>query len=255
MNILRIGLLLTIFLLCLACANAQSKTVKNINAAFTVGMSYGSNISIADLADRYGSHAAIGLDLEWITRERSFIFGVNNRYHFGTNVNEDVLSSLRGVEGQILGIDNTFSSVFLRQRGLYTGVVVGKIFKTGNNAKAGIRVSNTTGLWMHWIRLQDDFDSVPQIDGLYRAGYDRLTTGLAFQQFIGYQNLSSNKRINFMIGLEFTEGFTKNRRDINYNTQLPDNTSRFDMTIGIKAGLMLPFYKGSFTADDDETFY
>lgn len=62
-------------------------------------------------------------------------------------------------------------------------------------------------------------------------------------QFLGYINFSNSKRINFYAGLNFTEGFTQNRRAMNFDTGLKDNTKRFDLLIGFRIGWIFPLYK------------
>ena len=107
---------------------------------------------------------------------------------------------------------------------------------------------------MHWIRFQDDSQSVPQLNGLYKAGYDRLSGGFGLSQFIGYETLALNGRINLIAGFELLEGFTSNLRSINYDTQTKDDRSRFDMTSGLRIGLILPFYKYT-SGEEKEIFY
>ena len=41
----------------------------------------------------------------------------------------------------------------------------------------------------------------------YLKYYDRLTVGVLLKQYIGYQNMSNNKLVNFTIGIEIIEGF------------------------------------------------
>jgi len=47
--------------------------------------------------------------------------------------------------------------------------------------------------------------------------------------------------MNFYIGIEFTQAFTKNRRGFNYNTGEYDNASRLDLLYSLKAGMVIPF--------------
>jgi hypothetical protein len=73
--------------------------------------------------------------------------------------------------------------------------------------------------------------------------YDRLTNGLCLSQFLGYTNFSNSRRINFYAGLEFMEGFTKNRRNYNFDTAMKDDASRLDFFLGFKLGWIIPLYK------------
>jgi hypothetical protein len=153
-------------------------------------------------------------------------------------------------DGEIVGGDGVFSSVVLRQRGFYVGAKFGKLFPLSeSNPRSGIRVTLGAGLLEHKIRVQDDSRQVNQVAGEYRKGYDRLTNGLALNQFVGYQLLGKNRLINFYAGLEFTQGFTQNRRDWNFDTMEQESGERLDLLFGIRLGWVLPFYFGGNVAD------
>ena len=55
--------------------------------------------------------------------------------------------------------------------------------------------------------------------------------------------LDKKRRINFFVNLEFTQGFTKNRRDYNFDLMGPDNSQKTDLFYGIKVGWIFPAYK------------
>ena len=107
------------------------------------------------------------------------------------------------------------------------------------------------GLLRHWIRIQDDNSSVTQLTGDYKKGYDRLTGGLALSQFIGWQSLAADRRSNWLIGLEFNEGFTNTLRDWDFNERRKLDESRLDIRIGLRVAWTLPFYQGK----SEEIYY
>ena len=127
------------------------------------------------------------------------------------------------------------------------GALIGKLFSLSDvNPRSGIRFTISSGLLQHKIRIQDDpVRDVPQLSTEYRKGYDRLTNGLTFNEFIGYQMLSRNRRINFYAGLEFTQAFTKSRRDFNFDTMTAETENRVDLLYGFRVGWVLPFYFGN----------
>ena len=213
---------------------------------------YGIEFPFADLSDRFGSNLRFTLGAERITKS-NWIYGLEFSYMFGDTVKEDVLSHLRLSNGEILGADNEYADAFTRQRGLFTGVNIGKLIPLNSRSKSGIRVTAAAGILLHYVRVQDEARSLPQIEGDYLKGYDRLTRGFALRQFVGYQHVSEDKRVNFYIGLEFTQGFTSSVRDFNFDTGLPaDKSRRFDGLIGLKAAWVLPFYDDF---EDAEIFY
>lgn len=229
---------------------AQSKLV---NPALWAGhISYGIELPFGDLKDRFGTSFQLGLGLERIT-DNNLIWGADWKYLFGDNVNEDPLAPLRNIENEILGVDNNPAVVFLRERGMYLGVVAGKLFPLHKNSRSGIRATIGAGMFYHYIRLQDDTNSVPQIAGDYAKGYDRKSLGPSLKQQVFYQYLQQDKKINFYIGLEFLQGFTHNIRPIDFDTQMTNDVSRFDMILGFKVGWILPIYSENY--EDEEIFY
>ena len=49
--------------------------------------------------------------------------------------------------------------------------------------------------------------------------------------------------VNFYGGFEFTQGFTKNRREMNFDTGQKDDLARLDMLFGFRLGWVFPIYK------------
>jgi hypothetical protein len=68
---------------------------------------------------------------------------------------------------------------------------------------------------------------VPQVQGAYAKGYDRLTNGPAISQYIGWLHLDRKKLVNFNAGIEIIEAFTQNRRDFNFDQMKKDDSKRF----------------------------
>ncbi|HFA49531.1 MAG TPA: hypothetical protein ENJ95_11005 [Bacteroidetes bacterium] len=210
----------------------------------TVNMYFGGHNTAGDLSDRFGDHASAGLGLDYITA-KGFIMGVQGSFYFGTKVREDVIAGLRNESGLIFGNLGGIADIQLRQRGLYVGGHVGKLFRLKKELRSGIRATAGAGFYQHKIRIQDDpLVSVALLSSEYKKGYDRLSNGLGFTQFVGYQYLGKIRRVNFLVGLELTEGFTKNRRNFNFDTRSADTKTRFDFAYGFRVAWLLPFYIG-----------
>jgi hypothetical protein len=86
-----------------------------------------------------------------------------------------------------------------------------------------------------------------QVSEDYGKGYDRLTTGVGLNQFIGYMYLGDSRIWNFYAGLDFSQAWTKNRRDMNFDTREKDNSQHFDTFFGFKVGWVIPLYKRAST--------
>ena len=226
-------------------SNAQSRKGIDYNA-FNLHISYGAHLPGGDLSNRFGPFFSVGGGAEFLLHNGNWILGAESYLQFGGNVRESaMLDNLFSREGEIIGNDGTFASVVLRQRGMYTGVVLGKLFPiSASNKKSGIRFTVGGGYWWHKIRIQDDYESASQLFGDYKKGYDRLTGGVAIQEFIGYQHLDKNRMLNFIAGFEFGQGFTKSIRDWNFDTMSAPTASRIDISIGVRITWILPFYIG-----------
>lgn len=205
-----------------------------------------------DLADRFGSNNAVGVGIDYMT-SKNWIFGLEGTLTFGPNVNEDVISNLRDKDGQVLGNDRYFAEVSLKQRGYYASFFVGRLWPVNQrNKRSGIKTSLGAGFMQHNVRVQDNTQTIPQVSSTYISGYDRLSRGFQVNQFVGYQYLGNNRRVNFQIGFEFIQGFTKNIRAINYNTKFNETKARVDLLYGVVASWYLPFYIGE---KSEEIYY
>lgn len=245
--ILFIGLSLNLSL------NAQD-FAQNKGHAWLVKFNYAAQFPGGDLSSRFGNNSNLGTGIDFITSEGNWLFGLEGGFIFGSDVKTNVLEDLQGPSGNIIGSNGGAADIQLKQRGFYIGGLVGKILRfSSKNPRTGFRITLGAGLLQHKIRIQNDpQNDVPQLSNQYKKGYDRLTNGLALNQFIGYQVLGLNKRLNFYAGLEFTQGFTKSRRSFNFDTRSQDTENRVDLLFGIRIGWILPFYFGK---GSDEIYY
>jgi hypothetical protein len=207
-------------------------------------ISYSLQFPAGELSERFGRNSTIGMEVEFITPS-NWIIGGGGYFMFGNFVNENVLANLYNADTILYAEQGEPAFLALRERGFYAGLHTGKLVQLPvRKARAGIRFTLGGGLLQHKIRLQEDPQAfVPQIAGDYKKGYDRLTNGFALNQQIGFQFLSRNERINFYLAFEATQGFTRNRRDWNIDTQMTDTANRLDLLFGIRLNWSLPFYK------------
>lgn len=220
------------------------RTLPKRYTPLSIAASFGAQMPSGDLAARFGSNLAVGIGIEYAKIPSGWVFDIESSYIFGNTVNEDVLKSMRTTDGNIISDLNTYADVSLRERGLYTGVSVGKILKLHDNGNrfGGIRLTVGGGWLYHKIRIQDNQDAVSQLSSAYARGYDRFTAGVAATQFVGYQVISRDRTLNFYVGLEAIEGFTKNQRGFNYDTGRRDDLKRIDILYGVKIGWQLALF-------------
>lgn len=219
---------------------------RNKGNAFAFNISYAYQLPAADLSQRFGANSNVGMGFEYITDGSDFILGLQTGFLFGNEVKTDVLAGLRTVEGYIIGNDRVVADIQLRQRGFYIGGMVGKLLPLSvKEPRSGLRFTLGTGLLQHKIRIQDDAQRpVAALADEYKKGYDRLSNGLAFNGFLGYQMLSLDGRINFFVGVEATYAGTRNRRSFNFDTRSADTRQYNDVLLGLRAGWIVPFYVG-----------
>jgi hypothetical protein len=224
-----------------SCSSTQAQKAVRMHLSFEYGVQFPGN----DLNQRFGSSFNVASQFEVLLTKSLWHAGVKGMFLFGNKVNEDVISNLRTAEGDIIGNDRALADVTLRQRGMFTGAYVGKIFSfSEKQPHSGIKLSLGGGLMQHKVRVQDNTRTVTQITGEYAKGYDRLTNGPALYGFLGYQHLDPNRRLNFFAGVDYMLGFTKNKRAYNFNEQRRDDISRTDSLFGIRIGFILPITYG-----------
>jgi hypothetical protein len=225
--------------------NAQPfRTLPKKFTPLSISATFGTQMPSGDLAARFGNNLCVGIGIEYATIPSGWVFNIESNYIFGNTVKENVLKLIQTTDGNIISDLNTYADVSLRERGLYTGVTIGKIFKLHDNGNrfGGIRFTLGGGWLYHKIRIQDNQDAVSQLSGVYARGYDRFTAGIATTQFLGYQIISRDRTINFFIGLEAIEGFTKNQRGFNFDTGIRDELKRIDILYGVRVGWQLALF-------------
>lgn len=246
---------LLFFFLTASCLSAQQSLAgaRNLDKAVALQLAYGPFSSAGDLADRFGNGFSLDGGLYWLPARSRLEFGVKVNFGFGNDVKEDVLANLRTTEGFVIGNQRGPADVNLRQRQLFVGPSLGYTIALGKNKRAGIHLKSSVGYFFHRIKVQRDVvQGVQTLNEEFLAGYDRLAGGPAIHQFVGYQQLGVNRRLNFYLGAEVLAGFTRQLRAFDIPTQAPPTTDgRTDFVLGLKAGIIIPLYLG----EGREIFY
>lgn len=221
-------------------------------AAYLPSVSYNLHIPAGDIADRFGVSSAVGGNL-YYKFENNFLLGFDANFLFGNDIIEDSLTyNLYNSNGVITGTDGFASEAQYLQRGFHHSLKFGKLFPTNptKSKNVGILVMGGVGFLQHKIHINDRNEATPQLTGEYAKGYDRLTNGVSITEFVGYMYLK--QRVNFYIGIESTQGFTRNRRSFNFDTRNAETERRLDILWGLKAGWVVPFFTGE---QESEYFY
>jgi hypothetical protein len=233
-----------LFLNCLPRAEAQSG-VKDSSIRFCyISVDYGYYIPGGDMADRFGNNSILGGNLLFKTK-RNLVMGFSGGFMFGDQVNQPGLMETISTEtGQIIGLDGLYAEVRVFERGFHLGFTLGRVFSIKKpNPNSGFLLMGGPGFIQHKIKLDNIGNTVPGLRDDYLKGYDHLTNGFALHEFVGYVLFSNRQLVNFYGGFEFIQGFTKSRRDYNFDNPTEKEGNRIDLLYGIKLGWVLPLYK------------
>lgn len=205
---------------------------------------------MGDLSDRFGTGFSAGGQVEIMTWPGNWIFGIDGQFGFAGKVKENVLDFLQDEDENIVGRDVAISQAFLQQRLVSGKLVVGKLIPLIRaNKRSGLRLTLGGGYQFHWIKVNDELKSLAQIEGEYGKGYDRLTGGILLSEFIGYQHVSLNRRLNFYAGVDFGQAFGSSLRSYDYATMQTDDRSRVDLTLTFRLGWCIPLWTGTGSTD------
>jgi hypothetical protein len=227
-----------------------SQNVKDSSLAFPLlKFSYAYQVPGGDLAKRFGVNSNVGINLMYKSK-KNLLLGVNGSYLFGNKIKEiGILDSMKTSTssgpntGFVINQNGNPEVIRLFERGFTFSAYLGKMFVVPSvNKNSGIQVYAGPVFLRHKIKIYDVGNQAPQVSREYAKGYDRLTAGWGLQEFIGFTYLSNNRILNFFIGFEFTQAFTKNWRGYNYDLMQEDNARRTDLLYGIRAGWILPLY-------------
>lgn len=227
-------------------------------AAILIDLAYAMQMPEGDMKENFGYNYNVGARVSYLTA-RNWIFGVSGEWIFSETVKTDVLAPLREPNGNIVELTGRMGLTQLGQRGFMTGGQVGKLIELSKKSRQhNLEFRLGVNYMQHWIRIRllGVPEELPQLFGDYLKGYDRRTSGIALTQYFGYRYMSRSKLVNLFIGLDFTEGFTYNRRYWNFDTREADTKMHKDILMGFRAGFCIPaFIYSERTRTDDLKFY
>src|SRR5690606_33297929 len=161
-------------------------------ALVAVSPSYAYQIPSGVLADRFGPNSNIGISAHRKFKSNFFV-GAEGSFLFGNKVHEPgLLRHVINRMGQIVDKEGVMADVHLYERGYTIMGVAGKIMPiAGPNPNSGIMLKVGAGYMRHKIRIQTQENEVPNLEGDYLEGYDRLSAGPALLFFVGYQHFGN----------------------------------------------------------------
>lgn len=208
------------------------------------GLNYKFQLTSGDLNDLWGFNHEIGLNVD-NKFKNNLSLGFTAGFIFGDRLKDTtIFTDVVNEFGTITNMNGEPASVLFLMRGMTAHINAGFVWnKLGHNPNSGLWLQAGAGFLMHKIRIESIYDDVPQLEGEYRKGYDRLHMGFSTRQFIGYLFQANRRFLNFYAGFEFVQGFTENQRNYNFDLEGPDPGIKTDLMWGVKVGWLIPIYK------------
>lgn len=208
-----------------------------------------------NLRNYFKSNFAVGPGFTFKSRS-NWTVGFHFDYMFGANLRDSAYfnGTLANDNGIVIDGNGLVSRGGITAEGRYWSIMAdfGKIIPVDRWKNSGIWLRLGAGYFSHKLRVDDVSKQYPQLDENYAKGYDRRSGGFALNQFIGYQFIRKNRMLNFFIGIEFHEMWTKpNRNYIFFEGPTENMPYKFSGLVGIKAGWNIPLYEEKTTT----TFY
>jgi hypothetical protein len=225
---------------------SQRNVKDSIIGSPLIGVHYGGNWTSGDLAERYGYFNHVGVSAGYKTN-KNWYYGLDANFMFGNQTKiTGIFDHLVDDKGNITDINGDIANVLIYPRGVNVNASFGRLFPVlSPNSNSGILIHVGVGYLLHRLRIETNEQVVPQIELDYKKGYDRLTMGVNFHQFIGYSFLANSGAYNFYGGFYLQQGLTKNQRTIFFDQpDVPVSTAtRIDVQYGFRLGWYIPFYK------------
>lgn len=238
-------LLSSIFLLFAVLESSAQQSARDSLKISIFYPSYSIQLPAADLSERFGLSHSIGGGYTFMAKNR-WLINVDGNFIFGNNIKDraGVLAGITTADGHVINEEGTFANLAINERGYSFYLRTGRLFPIKSiNPNSGIFFLVGGGMMQHKIRVDVSQNNTPQLRDDYKKGYDRLCNGPAISEFIGFQHLNSNKRWNFFGGIEMMQAWTQSRRSYYFAERMVPSEKRFDMTIGLKLGWMVPVYR------------
>lgn len=244
----------TLLILSLIMTSLYSSAQSDSTVAFSfIRFQYSHLFPSGDYESTFGNSNAVGAAFGYKTSQ-NWQFEVETNFLFGADVKRtNLLNDVINERGDAIDNDKELVIITTDLRGLSFYASIGKVFRIFNsNPNSGLLTQLGVGFLQHKIFVDFRDGEVFQLSEERLKGYDRLHRGFALKQFIGYQHFGNKNQVNFYIGLEIEQGFTKNIREYNYDTRSFDRASKFDLLYGLRVGWSFPIRK---RGSDDFYYY
>lgn len=217
---------------------------KNINSKI-ITFDYTYQVPINQMAIDFGHNSSLGFN--YLTNNNNLLIGLDANFMFGNNVkNDSLLRNIATEEGWLINLSGELDTILLYERGWNSHFLFGRSFLFQRNNLSGIYVYGGLGYLQHKIRMESNRTDIPQIEYEYIKGYDKFTNGVSSKICVSYKYFSKHNSLQYHVGAEFINAFTKNRRSYNFSEMEEySNDLKFDQLIGVKFGVIIPIYRNN----------
>jgi hypothetical protein len=198
-----------------------------------------------DLAKRFGGNSTIGGGFMIKTRS-NWIFGVEGNFIFGQSIknSDSLLLNISTKDGMIIDANGYYADIIYYERGYSFLGRFGKIIPVlSPNPNCGFMITAGGGYMQNKIRIHNPSNTAPQVSGDYKKGYDKLNGGWAITASLGYLYLSNTRLLNFYLGFEFMQLWSKSLREFDFSDGKKDTKKYSSQFYGIKVCWLIPLYK------------
>lgn len=212
------------------------------------------NVNSGDWASRYPAYTSLPLRVEYYHRNK-FTLGADFNFYLGSQVNSvGMFPDMTDNDGSLRDNNGYPAVIRYYMRGWSSRIYGLKIIPLNRNlskeARWTLQLGGGLGYTKHFTKFTFDTDMVPQLEGEYLGGYDRLTTGTQFFEQIRFQYLD-NSSVSLAAGFEFVQGLTKQQRAYDFTTRSIPKQSNLDLGIGAFIGVIIPIKLGQTSSTEE----
>lgn len=217
----------------------------------SVTANFGVSLPMADLK-RYSGFSQAGASFLIKFKNNAILSAEGVTLFTNKHKGESPLQSILNSNGTITDGDGNPAQFAIGVRGMQLQVRGGYICsKFAHNPNSGITVSAGVIFFQSKYWIDQRGNNAHQIMNDYVKGYDKLSSGFGLSQFIGYTYYHNKNFWNVYAGIEFSEAWTKDRRDWDFALMKKNDVSYFDAAATFKIGWIITFIH----READEVYY
>lgn len=227
----------------------SSATMVWLAVSMSAQFPFGAKDNVFTIPSLFKVNGSVGVDCT-VKTPGNWTYGIRGNYCFGGAMRDNtVLDNLKDHNGYIYNSDGSNNETEIEEelegRYWYVSAGFGKVFPVNRWKNSGVWLYADFGVVQHKIYMGSQVaDYVPMLQGDYRKGYDRRSTGFHMSQSIGYLFIQRKRVASFYAGIEVHEMWTSPDRNyfLGYGPTA-DMKSEFSGLVGIKVAWIIPLYE------------